>query len=404
MKILHVSTSDAGGAANAAIRLHHGLLNQNIHSTYLTLHSFTKNVKQHVQHSYNIKEKFLERLRLKFRIEKYQNEKKQIRNLIQEGAIDTAHFPFSNFDITTQKEYQEADIINLHWVNNYLNPSSFFEKNTKPTIWTLHDMYSFSGVCHYQVDYDRSSSLHEIDAIARKIKQKAYQKAKLEIVCPSKWLLNKSMTSDFFSRFSHHYIPYSLNTNIFKLQNQYKAREELNLPQDKKIALFVSQRIKNYRKGFDLLREAIGVVNNITSNLHVVAIGNKQFVEDSGIHYLGSIKNETEMAKAYAAADVFILPSREDNLPNVMLESLACGTPVISFPTGGMLDTIDNGINGFLCSEISVKSLVETIQKWMSGSDSFIREKISEEAKKLYTEESQAIKYIKLYKSMLESF
>lgn len=397
MKVLHVSTYDIGGAAKAAIRLHQGLLELSIDSNFLSLYNADVDCSSKYQHQYNYGEKLLENARIKWQINYNRGDRQKINEQYRQKRLEAATLPITSFDITKQPIFQEADIINLHWISGYVNQIAFWKKNTKPVVWTLHDMNPFSGIYHYQEDAIRNNELlGELDCTVSNRKGAAYQHANISVVCPSEWLLECSKSSQLLHHFPHYHIPNSINTNVFKLQDRYNARRKLALPEDKKILLFVSQNVTNYRKGYDLLQKALSLLKKDQS-LYVVAIGNMPKEKNNSIHYLGSIKDETTMARAYAAADAFVMPSREDNLPNVMLESLACGTPVIAFPIGGVLDVIEHKENGWLALRVSAEALALAIQEWSSNSKDFNHSEISHRAVKRFDLNVQATHYQKLY-------
>jgi glycosyltransferase involved in cell wall biosynthesis len=222
------------------------------------------------------------------------------------------------------------------------------------------------------------------------------------VTAPSKWLTRLSSQSRLFGTFKHIHIPYSLDLNVFKPYNKSYCRSVFNLPHDKKILLFVSEKIENRRKGFDLLINALSFLDR--TDFHVCAVGdsNPDIKYQIDISFLGGISDERLMALAYSAADCYVLPSREDNLPNVMLESISCGTPVIAFPVGGMLDIVKTGFNGILAKDISSNSLADALNDFLEGRYEFDHVQISETAHKLFSPENQATRYITLYKSMLD--
>jgi glycosyltransferase involved in cell wall biosynthesis len=300
-------------------------------------------------------------------------------------------------------------------VADFLDWPTFFAKNRKPVVWTLHDKNPFSGIEHYDNSFSgidkngdpkiREKSNHEIELSEKwlNLKREVLKKRKCEIyvVSPSAWLLNESLNSELFSGFSHSLIPYGLDEKVFINHNKAESRRLLNIPDDQLVLLFVADNITNRRKGLDYLLTAIENLKN-EAKLMVYSIGNSNENNDKGgICGLGRIEDEATMAKAYSAADVFVIPSLEDNLPNTMLESLMCGTPVIGFPVGGIAETIEDGVNGYLCEEISVSSLKSTIDRFILNIDKFDRNKISEKARIKYSSIVQANSYLKLYKDIL---
>ncbi len=434
MKILLVNTYDGGGAANACLRLNRGLIQQDVETKTLVLrkkNSSNTIVEFDKLPKYDLSERIINKynllsvpLRLPHITTNEEKEKAYIHDMIYKvrpQGLDTYSLPTSRYDITENKYYKEVDIINLHWVANFLDYPSFFKKNNKPLVWTLHDQNPFSGGDHYQnliygISQDgkpiqRIYSDKELEEEAKHIQTKKKGLENIEnihIVSPSKWLLESSQNSALFKNYTHHHIPNGFPTDIFQLYNQEFCRKVLNLPKDKLIILFVSEGIHNQRKGFMYLQKSLENILSISTNkdnicLCAIGAGNISLQLVDNIVSLGSIQDERIMALAYAAADLFVIPSLVDNLPNTMIESMLCGTPVIGFPIGGIPDAIENNQNGYLCEEIGVNSLEAAITKFIDNPSFFDTQKIAKEAKEKYSLEVQAKKYIELYHSILEN-
>lgn len=419
MKILHINSYDNGGAALAAIRLHKALLSQDIYSSML----FIEKRNNTLPNSYayingsNAKPGFIFRqcARVKRKLlskftKRYLNSQK-LRN--KPEGFELFSFNQTDFDITTQKIYREADIIHLHWIAGFLD-YKFFSKNKKPVVWTLHDMNPFTGGCHYSSGCDKylteckgCPQLLGTNDFNNSYYDQEYKKSfllgqKIVITAPSEWLKQAAEKSRLFRIFKNIHIPYSLNLSIFKPQDKSFCRLSLNLPLDKKILLFVSADIENKRKGFDLLLKALS--NLVSNGVEICAVGERDLniSYQTNVNFLGRIFDERLMALAYSAADAFVLPSREDNLPNVMLESLACGTPVIAFPVGGILDVIKPGFNGILAETLTSDSLGNAISNFIEGIYIFNSNEISKNAKQMFSPKTQANRYMTLYQSMLD--
>jgi glycosyltransferase involved in cell wall biosynthesis len=423
MKVLLVNTYDKWGAANSCLRLHEGLLKKEVDSNVLLRYKEKKIIATHI-----IKSK----QQIITRSQKVNNKFKRILkelNLIKSGSVskkdlffksrskglEAFSFPNSQIDITDSEWYEQADIINLHWVANFLDYSTFFKKNTKPVIWTLHDMNPFSGGEHYLEEYlgidefgfpiKRNLTEEEI-AIANEtilIKLNALSEIdNLTIVAPSEWLAEEARKSLIFRGRPIFCIPYGLNSEIFAPRNSIYSREILNIPQHKKVILFVADSIDNNRKGFAFLKKAFELLTDTDLILCAIGAKNNELETINNIIQLGPICDERLMSIAYSAADIFVIPSLMDNLPNTVLESLMCGTPVIGFPVGGIPDMIDDSINGFLTEEISSNSLVKAISKFLDHPDCFDRTLIRNNAVKKYNLEVQAEKYTALFSGILK--
>ncbi len=423
MNVLIVNTYDVGGAANACLRLHQGLLHEGVDASVL--------LKEKRKTNYNTYQFKPEVIKLS-RWQKLKNKLKSLLNSISVSKhtpvltksaflkdrakeLEWFSYPNSNYDITTSLLYQQADIINLHWVSDFLDYSSFFEKNTKPVVWTLHDMNPFTGGEHYSEDYcgiddsgfpiTRTITALEQEIFIRniEIKQRALKPINnLTIVAPSKWLAEEAKKSLVFSSKSVLHIPYGLDSNIFMPRDRNYSRSVFNIPFDKKVLVFVADSISSHRKGFAYLQRAFQQLKR--DDVVLCAIGDSNDTLDVGnnIIELGPIYDERLMSMVYSAADAFIIPSLMDNLPNTVLESLMCGTPVIGFPVGGIPDMIYNGQNGLISKDISVSSLLESLNLFFEMDGTFDRAKIRDEAVKDYNLSVQANRYVNLFKSLLQ--
>ena len=407
IKVLHISTKDNGGAAIAGIRLHKGLLRQDIDSNFLFKEKQTNDVPQ--SHYVTAKEKTLKsQLLSRFGLQKSIQEKNKEKLKSLPHNYEFFSFPESGIDITQLDIYQEADIINLHWIPRFLDYPSFFRKCTKPIVWTLHDMNPFMGGFHYHGDQQKNeASFKALDEQIRLVKKEAYStNNNLTIVTPSRWMHQQASASILLKDFPIHHIPYGVDTSIFKMHDQTFARRVFNLPKDKRILLFISDSLSNERKGFDLLLKAFS--KEIDDSLWICTVGNAQLAmeELSNITNLGRIADERLIALLYSACDVFVLPSREDNFPNVMLEATACGTPIIAFPIGGIPDIIQNGFNGILAEGniLSGESLHRAITQFTEQSFTFEREKIRNFTEQHYSLDQQASAYKKLYQQLLNHY
>jgi glycosyltransferase involved in cell wall biosynthesis len=421
MKILLVNTYDNGGAANACIRLHQGLLNQGVASKLLLLHK-TKDIEKSFLFKKNpetnnrsrsyyfkrIQQKIAKKWNLPFLKPRLSKEEVFLKS--RAAGLELFSSPYSKYDITNSPLYQEADIINLHWVAGFLDHESFFKKNKKPVIWTLHDMHPFTGGEHYV------EMIHGIDDQGMPVKrnvldiEKSYSKENLDyiinslelfkslsIVAPSKWLQSEASKSELFKTRKVHLIPYGLDVNTFKNRDKTFARELYSIPLHKKVIIFVADSIFNNRKGYVYLKRALEKLDREDIILCSIGKGKPVLETDIEVRHLGSISDERIISLVYSLADVFVIPSLMDNLPNTVLESLLCGTPVIGFPIGGIPDMIKHGKNGLLTTEVSVDSLKEAIEYYLLNGVAYSKEEIRTLAVEKYDQSVQAKTYEKLF-------
>lgn len=418
MKVVHISTSKFGGAGRAAYRIHEALLKNGINSTFLSLDSilFKEWIDELNGKDRSQKISFLQRQknRVEFRLRKHfgielnsvRRIERKIESLNPKLNCEIATLPFCDFNVLDIPVVKDADVIHLHWVAGILDFSNFFKNNDKPVVWTLHDMNSFQGLFHYKEDEKKNYLIAgDFDGKVYSIKKKAIhkRKTKLVIISPSNWLLNEASNSDSFHKIPGSCIPYPLDTTLFSPKANSNFKIENQIAEENSILLFVSQSVHNHRKGFDLLFEALKSIKQFPITLLILGNSDDLIIDGIDIRKLGSIKEDEKLAYYYSNSDAFILPSREDNLPNVMLESLACGTPVIGFSIGGIKEHIIDYETGLLAKEINSDSLAKAIETFCKKKEVFNKEQIRKYAIDNFSEKLIANKYLKVYNELLKS-
>ena len=231
LKILHVNTSPFGGAFTGAYRLHIALLKNGVSSKMLVC----KNPKNHFLKEVYTYEKrnrapnLINRIssRLGFPVTADQKHRAYIKRL--KGDYEIISFPFSDYDITESLEYNEADIINLHWVGGFIDYNSFFKKNKKPLVWTVRDSNPFGGIFHLKNDLERNGKeWHDLNNRMIDIKRKALSSINypVKIVGISDWIMNQSLSSDLLGKYKHCVIHNCININDFKQVDQISAKSD----------------------------------------------------------------------------------------------------------------------------------------------------------------------------------
>lgn len=402
MKVLHISTFDHGGAGIAAIRLHKALLHEGVDSGFLTMYGTRNDVPAYYKEPIGAAPLAYRALnRLGLPVTPNQRYWKKINKL--GGQYELVTLPFHDHDMSNHPKVREADVINLHFISFFIDIPSFFLKVNKPIVWTMHDMYPFLGCFHYMQDQKKNIRVFgEVEKELMEAKRKAYHsRDKLVMVSPSRSLMALSAASPIMQGITHRHIHNCVDTMIFKPGDKAELRRKFKLPADGLIFLFVSENLDNLRKGFDLLVNALSDMEEVNYTLISVGKPSEHFSDFTHYRSMGPVHDEHMMAELYALADAFILPSREDNLPNTMVESLCCGTPVIAFRTGGMADEIKPGINGLLAENIDPASLNSVIREFLAQPDIFDRQEISKQAHTNFSMQGQAGKYIDLYKEVM---
>jgi len=413
MKIIHINTSAYGGAGLAASRLNNALNSIGVTSSLFTLHGADNN------------NRFFPDNTLQGRISRYIYRQKIDRDFNRYFSSRPNNLEKFSDDRSEYKkiieQLPEGDIINLHWIANFIDYRNFFKSIPKriPLVWTLHDMNPFTGGCHYSGDCRKytescgncpqlgSTNSKDLSFEIWKRKRHAFSfidPNRLHFVCPSAWLAQIAKQSSLLSKYNIHTIPNSVDTNNFKPQNKAIVREALRLPTNAKIILVGAVSINNYRKGMHLLQKAIASLSP-TENIILLTLGDGNL--DAGIPFqirqFGDVSNSIFISLLYNAADVFVIPSLEDNLPNTVLEAISCGTPVVGFNTGGIPEMIRNSENGLIVSKGDTKALGENILLLLQNKN--LRLNLSDRARQIavseYNYDIQSQRYRSLYETLL---
>ena len=413
IKPLLISTHDIdGGAARAAYRLHKGLQSINVGSQMLVQNKQSDDYtviapESKVSKGIGILKPTLDSLPLQL----YPQRDHKLR-------FSPQWLP-DKLDVKVAQI--NPDVINLHWINGGYLKIETIAKFNKPIVWTLHDMWAFTGGCHYNgecMNYINSCGtcpqLHsnkekDLSRWIWQRKAKAWENLNLTIVTPSHWLAKCAASSSLLKDTRIEVIPNGLDTKQYKPIEKSLARSILGFPQNKQLILFgAMSATSDPRKGFNLLQSALQKLSQSGwgEQVELVVFGSSQPKNPTELglksHYLGRLNDDISLSLVYAAADVFIAPSVQDNLPNTVMESLACGTPCVAFDIGGMPDMIDHQQNGYLSKPFDIDDLARGIA-WVLEDEERLqklgvngREKVEQN----FTVEIQANSYMSLYNEL----
>lgn len=412
MKILLLNSYDvSGGAARSAFRLLNGLKCQGVESTMLVQEKLSNDcnvVGRGTKLSRGIARlrPTLDILPLLF----YPNRKKTTFS----PAILPDRLP-------SMVQPLDPDLINLHWIGAGFMRLESLPKFGKPLVWTLHDSSAFTGGCHIPFDCTRYRQMcgacpalgsRSENDLSRKIwrrKQKAWKSLNLTVVTPSRWLADCARTSSLLNNIRVEVIPNGLDLQCYQPFDKKMARETLSLPKDKKLISFGNMSsINDKNKGFNLLHLALKVMcgNDSVNNVELMVFGEAEPGDDLDIgikvNYIGQLDDD-KLPLVYSAADVFVVPSIQENLPNTIMESLACGTPVVAFDVGGIPDMVEHRKNGYLARPFDTKDLARGIEWLLDQSEKGKNFAAAARGKAVseYSLERQAGRYIKLYEELL---
>ena len=411
MKVLHITTSSKGGAGIAAFRLHEALRAQGVDSGYLSKDltiNFEGEIVDDPFFTYQ-KPTVFQKIQRKLTRLLFPTENQKLESVIQKKKhqlnYELLSLPYSVYDLSKHPLVAEATLINLHWVSIVLDYPSFFQQLKKPLVWTLHDLNPFSGIFHYQHDADRNKKIiGAMDAQVIALKKQAFSQSSLgAVVGPSQWMTDVAVQSCVFPEgVTYATIANAIDVASYEAADLENLRAIHGISENEIVFLFIAHTLTSYRKGIDLLLTSLEKVSHHTITLLTVGHGNIESPSETiKIVPLGTVHDPFAMAACYAAADAFLLPSREDNLPNVMLESFAMGTPVLSFPVGGMRAHIKEGSTGYLAFEVSAAAFADILLKFMEQNH-FNSDAIKKYAKTYFEPKQQAAHYKKIYRQLKE--
>lgn len=397
MKVVHLVKTDLGGAGIAARRLSDSLRSLGVDSQVLCRSKQTSDPFVHVIGD-SARPSLLSLIRRKCLSREIQN---------VGGSYEAFSNPFHGVNLEHCPQIEAADIVNLHWISGLVDYRSFFKKCSKPLVWTIHDMNPFMGGLHYSLDLDRNLTNQKFIALEEKIRSykiKETQEARdLRLVFLCEWMRSKASKCSEFNRLPCRIIHNSINMKEYSSLSQQDARQQLDIAPEANVILIIAEKLLNYRKGMQLLLEALDQ-KLIRPDIEIVSIGTGDMRVNSGypVKNLGRIDELERLATVYAAADCMVLPSLEDNLPNTMLESLAMGTPVIANENGGMREIIQDGVNGYIATGATAVSLAEKINLFFGNKSAFDSQAIRRNAEEAFDSKLQAQRYLDLYQGMLE--
>ncbi|MDP9046561.1 MAG: glycosyltransferase family 4 protein [Bacteroidota bacterium] len=421
MKVTLINTSDAGGGAPVAcMRLLKALTLKKVDAGLLV-----KEKKTSDSRVTSVNKGLFSRIKTGFNL-LYE----RVPFILFKAKNKTLRFAFSTAnagtDISDRREILGADILHLHWINfGYLSINDLRKlfQTGKPVVWTLHDMWAFTGGCHYSGDCDhfehhcgdcwmlRHPNEHDLSFTGWKRKSEMYKEAKnMVFVTCSHWLAGVARTSSLLKNFRIETIPNPIDTAIFLPKEKANARKKWNISPTAKIILFGAANIIDRRKGISYLIEALSELKKTEHEqpIEIVIFGkNKSFDASTlpfKVHELNMITAQDDLVSLYSLADVFVTPAIEDNLPNTVMESLACGTPVVAFNTGGIPDMVDHQKNGYLAEFKSSADLAIGLHYVLNAENTA---ELSANARKKvldnFTNEIVAAKYLELYHSILKN-
>ena len=395
MRILIINTSErTGGAAVAANRLMEALKNNGVKAKML------------------VRDKETDSLTVCGLSAKWRTQ----WNFLWERFVIWVHLN-CGVDITKMPEFEEADVIHLHWVNQGMLSLENIRKilaTGKPVVWTMHDIWPATAICHYargceafHTECKHCKLLPGPVDLANKVwkrKLRMLEGQRVTYVACSRWLAEEARKSALLKGQVVTNIPNAIDTHVFRPQDKQKAR-------DKRIILFVSQRVTDPRKGMSYFVDAVRTLAEqhpeMKENTMVAILGGH--AEDVAaqlalpVHALGYVSKPQRIVEVYNSADVFVLPSLEDNLPNTLMEAMACGVPCVGFQVGGIPEMINHQQNGYVAKFRDVDDLAAGIRYVLDEADyAQLSKQCVMKVAHSYSQQSVANRYLEIYEAAMQ--
>lgn len=413
MRVLLINTSERiGGAAVAASRLMEALKNNGIKAKLLVRDKQTDQITVvSLNHNWRMVWKFVWERIVIWTANRFKRD-----NIF---AVDIAN---TGTDITSLPEFQQADVIHLHWINQGMLSLKDVENilaSGKPVVWTMHDMWPCTGICHHARECTRyqqecrncpfingNGGKKDLSYRTFHKKQDLYKGRHINFVTCSHWLEALAKKSALLTGQPVTCIPNPINTNLFKPHDKLEVRNKYMLPQDAKLILFGSVKTTDKRKGIDYLIESCKLLADkhpeLKEKLGVVVFGKESQQLESllpfKVYPLDFVSNEHQLVDLYNAVDLFVTPSLEENLPNTIMEAMACGIPCVGFNVGGIPEMIDHLHNGYVAQYKSSEDFANGIYWTLTDPDyPSLSEQACRKAVAHYSESTVAKKYIDLY-------
>lgn len=412
MRILHIIGGNLNfGASKGALILHKALLNEGVDSYILNDNKLPKEI----LNADTVKNYFLLKIFNFF----FVFIEKIFKRILAKNFKTTFTMNFLGVDIKNIESFKKADIIHLHWLNQGFIDLNHLKSLNKPIVWTLRDMWAFTGGCHYSLGCKKftnncgschilnSSNMIDISSKIQKKKEEfILSNKKLYVTTISSWLADLALQSKLFGNLKILPMGNNVEINNFYPIGKNIAREMLNIKTKKKILIYGSQNPQDERKGWNILLDALKKIDK--TKYFLVIFGNfwsSYELKKIGIEFksFGYVNNENKLRKIYSSGDIYLAPAIEDGWPKSFGESMLCGTPVLSFKNTSIGEVITNNINGFTVKNFDSNEYKLAIDKVTNNIEQL--KIVSENGRKLilnnFTPDKIAKKYVELYKEIL---
>lgn len=409
MKVLHLTEglTDGDGGAISLHRLHRGLKQAGIHSKILCTTKWPSGAPDDI---------------IKVSSSRMETKAAALLKNISETIGLNGMFDPTHFEVVRDKGFLDADLLTIHSVRGVCSPLAIpVLTRSKPTVLVLRDMMSFTGHCFHSLDCERwktgcgncpypniSPSIRMDNThLAWKLKDWAFSRSNLAVVAQSTWMVDMAKQS-MLRRFPIHRIPNGIDTDIYRPHEPELCRSVLNVPKGKKVLMFMAANLSGRLKGGDDFAKVIqSLPESLKAETVILLLGRRgeALANSLGAQtiYLGYVESDLLKVICYSAADCFVSPTRAESFPNVLLESIACGTPVVSLRVGGVPDVARPNVTGLLAAPEDINGFRNHIIELLENP--ILRDAMRRQCRKIALEEYsisvQAKQYIHVYRQLL---
>jgi glycosyltransferase involved in cell wall biosynthesis len=405
MRVYHLSSAPyTGGAARAALRLHQGLLREaSVESTWLNAGGGATGPNVEILPSPCKRAPLTKRMRRRY-----------WANTVSRDFTPTtppASNPVGWGSIEMLEKLPAPDVWNLHWVSWFLDWETMLPwmAERAPIVWTLHDLNPLSGIWHYEpLAEERTQRRMSLETRASELKRRALAKIprdRLTFVGPSRWMVECCRTRAITREFPVKHIPYGLDTEAFAPRDRAAVRKMFSIPEDTFVIGFIADNLADPRKGVECLRDAMCQMAHDHPHIHLLTVGNGQ-VDGFAFHHtsLGAVHNDQLLSYFYSTCDVFVCPSLQDNLPNTVLEAMACGAPTVGFNIGGLKDMVEHLKTGCLAAKPGDPAALRSSIQMLLEMDKLSLSQVKNECRRMslerYSLTRQSENYMNLYREI----
>ena len=412
MRVLLINTSErTGGAAIACNRLMEALKKNGVRAKMLVRDKQTdKLTVLAIPSSWILPVKFVWERFVIFFANRFSR-----KNLFQTDIANVGT------DVTKMREFQRADVIHLHWVNQGFLSMNDLEKilcSGKRIVVTMHDMWYFTGICHYSGSCDKyrkqcetcpllggGKAFYDLSKKVFNRKRRLYAKSQITFVGCSQWIASLAKKSALTVGQQVVNIPNAIDMSLFHPMEKAELRKKHGIDSDKKLILFGAQRITDERKGFSYLSEACKLIAQqhplLARQIEILVVGGDsaavQGLLPFKVRSVNYVNEPQQMVELYNLVDAYVTPSLQDNLPNTIVEAMACGIPCVGFNVGGIPEMIDHQQNGYVATYKDAADFAQGIVWTLTSDPQQLSSAARQKAVATYSEDVVARKYIEIY-------